>query len=142
MQNFDIEFSALPNVESVRRNIVKSVQRDLGETELIDILNSANVGYDLGAGLGESAAALLELCPNLRDLHAVDLGQAVSSEIRNEIGEILKTHDKTRINDFLELAARGKFKKADVIMMALVPTHRFDGESYKNLGSCINGGVY
>ena len=141
MQNFDFEFGAAPNVESVRRNVIKSVQRDLEETELIGILNSANVGYDLGSGRGETAVALLELCPNLRELHAVDLGIAVSSpETRKIIGNILKTHDKTRINVFLEQAAKGELKKADVVMMALVPTHRFNEVSYKNLGSCINGG--
>jgi 23S rRNA U2552 (ribose-2'-O)-methylase RlmE/FtsJ len=144
MQDLPVfEFGGAPNVTMGERVLTKAVQRDLEGTEFIDVFNSASVGYDLGSGPGESAAALLQLCPNLKELHAVDLANAVSSpETRQIIGEILKTHNNTRINQFLIDAAQGKLKKADVIMMASIPTHRFGAPDYVNLGRSIQkGGV-
>lgn len=136
------EFGAAPNVTLGRRELVKSTERDI-ENFLPPFfssrLKSANVGYDFGPASGQSTGALKDLCPNISTLHAVDLQTAVSSDtIREELKSILITHDKTRIAEFLKNVTRGKYEKADVIMIASVPTLRFGAEDYKNLAESTN----
>lgn len=121
--------------DHIIKSITWSAEREV--PLLSDILQTAEIGVDIGSGAGDSTYALTRLCPNLSMIHAIDPRFEISDEYRQKIKPALRQHRLT-LKAFVAQDIR-----VDVIMMASLPDYgSFSGKDFARLAGCVNpGGV-
>jgi trans-aconitate methyltransferase len=127
-----------PGVSLGTEFISQTIEDNFSNLGFQNLLDQVEVGIDLGCGRGKSTQALVDLCPNLKEVHAVDLLEEILPDDFNFGREVDLTTYTKLIGDFLKEASSGKIT-ADLVLIASVPTHYIQ---YPDLSGTIkNGGL-
>jgi hypothetical protein len=110
------------------------------QPELQAVMLNAKTAFDLGSEKGQSAYALMKICPNLEKIYCVDNMCPLGPLFKDKLVSIAEEKRMT-MEKFVEGISLQKGPFADVIMLASLQGQPFnDSTDLGNLARSIRGG--